>query len=100
MQRLGRPTSSSRAGNKRGLPGAGSQLVFHGRSRGAGEGMELRCSGSWACHGACARVQGMLGAVAAGRSWSSVCNRGGVGHGEESLCTEVAEQESEVGNPA
>ena len=30
-QRLGRPAASSRAGNKCGLPEAGSRLVFHGR---------------------------------------------------------------------
>jgi hypothetical protein len=50
---------------------------------GAGEGMEQRRSGSWACHGACSRAQGVPGAVAAGRSWRRRLSDAAARHEEE-----------------
>jgi hypothetical protein len=67
-----------RRGGRRAKNGTGRGTVWA-----LGWGMEQRCSGSRACHGACARAQGILGVVAAGRSWSSAATEGGLDHGEK-----------------
>jgi hypothetical protein len=88
---------NSQGGRLQGAPwttASSLRLLFCGeKKRGAGKGavwalgwgMEQRRSGSRACHGAGARAQGILGAVAAGRSWSSAATEVGSAMGRSSL---------------